>query len=101
MLAELGDPRRFRHHCQFLKFCGLDLAAQQSGQFHGAPMPSKYGNAHLRCALWLAATITVKQRENSFREKLERYIRKDPAGSSVDHVLGSVAPALVSRPMEK
>ena len=26
----------------------------------------------------MAATIAVKQRENSFREKFERYIRKDP-----------------------
>jgi transposase len=26
ILAEAGDLRRFRHHRQFLKFCGLDLA---------------------------------------------------------------------------
>jgi hypothetical protein len=30
-LAEAGDLRRFRHHRQFLKFCGLDLATYQSG----------------------------------------------------------------------
>jgi len=78
ILAEAGDLRRFRHHRQFLKFCGLDLATQQSGQFRGATKLSKYGNGRLRCALWMAATIAVKQRENSFREKFERYIRKDP-----------------------
>ena len=78
ILAEAGDLRRFRHHRQFLKFCGLDLATQQSGQFRGATKLSKYGNARLRCALWMAGTIAVKQRENSFREKFERYIRKDP-----------------------
>ena len=33
ILAEAGDLRRFRHHRQFLKFCGLDLATHQSGQF--------------------------------------------------------------------
>ncbi len=28
ILAETGDLRRFHHHRQFLKFCGLDLATQ-------------------------------------------------------------------------
>lgn len=31
ILAEAGDLRRFGHHRQFLKFCGLDLATRQSG----------------------------------------------------------------------
>ncbi len=35
ILAEAGDLRRFQHHRQFLKFCGLDLATYQSGQFRG------------------------------------------------------------------
>ena len=30
ILAETGDLRRFRHHRQFLKFCGMDLATVQS-----------------------------------------------------------------------
>src|SRR5215208_3827296 len=33
ILAEAGDLRRFSHHRQFLKFCGLNLATQQSGTF--------------------------------------------------------------------
>ncbi len=33
ILAEAGDLRRFGHERQFLKFCGLDLATQQSGAF--------------------------------------------------------------------
>jgi transposase len=33
ILAEAGDLRRFGHHRQFLKFCGLDLAKSQSGAF--------------------------------------------------------------------
>lgn len=44
ILAEAGDLRRFSHHRQFLKFCGLDLSTQQSGQFRGATKLSKYGN---------------------------------------------------------
>ena len=48
ILAEAGDLRRFRHHRQFLKFCGLDLATHQSGQFRGQTRLSKFGNARLR-----------------------------------------------------
>jgi transposase len=33
VLAEAGDLRRFHHHRQFLKFCGIDLATQQSGLY--------------------------------------------------------------------
>jgi len=36
ILAEAGDLRRFSHHRQFLKFCGLDLATCYSGMFVGA-----------------------------------------------------------------
>lgn len=81
ILAEAGDLRRFGHHRQFLKFCGLDLSTQQSGQFRGTSKLSKYGNARLRCAFWMAATIAVRLRENSFRDKFERYLRRDPASA--------------------
>lgn len=77
ILAEAGDLRRFRHHRQFLKFCGLDLATYQSGQFRGQTKLSKFGNARLRRAFWMAAQVAIRQRDNSFRTKFERYIAKD------------------------
>lgn len=77
VLAEAGDLRRFHHHRQFLKFCGLDLATYQSGQFRGQTRLSKFGNARLRCAFWMAAQVAIRQRDNSFRAKYERYIAKD------------------------
>lgn len=77
ILAEAGDLRRFAHHRQFLKYCGLDLAKCQSGQFRGQEKLSKRGNARLRFAFWFAATVAVRMRENSFREKYERYIQTD------------------------
>ena len=77
ILAEAGDIRRFGHHRQFLKFCGLDLSTQQSGTFRGKTKLSKYGNARLRRTLWIAGQVAIKQRENSFRDKFERYITKD------------------------
>jgi len=77
VLAEAGDLRRFRHHRQFLKFCGLDLATHQSGQFRGQTKLSKFGNARLRRAFWLAAQVAIRQRDNGFRAKYERYISRD------------------------
>src|SRR5215210_6725952 len=77
ILAEAGDLRRFGHHRQFLKYCGLDLATHQSGAFRGQTKLSKYGNARLRRALWLAGQVAIRQKENSFRDKFERYIARD------------------------
>jgi transposase len=74
ILAEAGDLRRFRHHRQFLKFCGLDLATCQSGTFRGRTKLSKYGNARLRRTFWMAAQVASRQRDNSFRDKLGRYV---------------------------
>lgn len=73
ILAEAGDLRRFSHHRQFLKFCGLDLATCQSGTFRGRTKLSKYGNARLRRTFWMAAQVAARQRDNSFRDKLGRY----------------------------
>ncbi len=77
ILAEAGDLRHFRQHCQFLKFCGMDLATIQSGTFRGQTKLSKYGSARLRRTLWVAGQVAIMQRTNSFRDKLERYIAKD------------------------
>ncbi|MEP2392831.1 IS110 family RNA-guided transposase [Sulfitobacter dubius] len=77
ILAEAGDLRRFGHHRQFLKFCGMDLATIQSGTFRGQTKLSKYGNARLRRTLWLAGQVAILQRTNVFRDKFERYIAKD------------------------
>ena len=55
ILAEAGDLRRFGHHRQFLKFCGMDLATIRSGTFRGQTKLSKYGNARLRRTFWMAA----------------------------------------------
>ena len=84
ILAEAGDLRRFSHHRQFLKFCGLDLATEQSGQFRGLSRLSKRGNARLRAVFWMAASVAVRMRENSFRAKYERYMRSDPGSADLD-----------------
>jgi transposase len=78
ILAEAGDLRRFRHHRQFLSFCGLNLSTLQSGKSRGQSHISKYGNARLRTAFWMAAQTAVRMRENSFRRKFEHYVRGNP-----------------------
>ena len=78
ILAEAGNLRRFGHHRQFLKFCGFDLAKSQSGVHRGREQLSKRGNARLRLAFWLAAVVAVRARENSFREKYDRYVSSNP-----------------------
>lgn len=78
ILSECRDLRRFKHHRQFLKYCGFDLSTQQSGLFRGVSKLSKRGNARLRKSFWLAATIAIRMRENTFRKKFENYIKEDP-----------------------
>jgi hypothetical protein len=78
ILAEAGDLRRFRHHRQFLSFCGLNLSTLQSGKSRSQSHISKYGNARLRTALWMAAQTAVRMRENSFRRKFDHYVRSNP-----------------------
>lgn len=93
ILAEGGDLRRFRHHGQFLNFCGFNLSAQQSGQHRGQYQLSKRGNARLRYAFWLAAASAVRNRENSFRDKFSRYIAKNPEDADLKRK-GRVAVAI-------
>ncbi len=78
IVAESGDLKRFNHYRQYLNFCGFDLSAQQSGSQKGSYHLSKRGNARLRYAFWLAATVAIRQNENSFRDKYSRYVKKDP-----------------------
>lgn len=78
ILAEAGDIRRFGHHRQFLKFCGLDLSKTQSGGSRSREKLSKRGNARLRCALWMASMSAVRMKENSFKDKFLRYVAQAP-----------------------
>ena len=97
ILAEAGDLRRFRHHRQFLKFCGMDLATNQSGLFRGQTKLSKYGNARLRRTFWMAAQVAVMQRTNSFRDKFERYVSHDRHNGHVRRKALTAVAAKVAR----
>lgn len=83
IIAESGDLKRFKHHRQYLKFCGFDLSTQQSGQYRGQSKLSKRGNARLRYVFWLASTVAVRMKENTFRDKYSRCIKKDPENADL------------------
>lgn len=83
ILVEAGDLRRFNHHRQPLKFCGLDPATCQSGTFRGLTTLSKHGNAWLRRTFRMAAQVAARQRDNSFRDKLGRYVAGQADGDRV------------------
>jgi transposase len=57
----------------------MSLSTQQSGRFRGQSRLSKYGNAILRTAFWIAAQSAVRMRNNSFRRKFDRYLRNNPS----------------------
>lgn len=97
ILAEAGDLRRFRHHRQFLKFCGFDLATHQSGQFRGQSKLSKHGNARLRRVFWMAGQVAVRQRENSFRDKYRRYMARDPGDRDLNRKALTAVAAKMAR----
>lgn len=97
ILAEAGDLRRFAHHRQFLKYCGLDLSKSQSGTTRSREQLSKRGNARLRCALWMAAISAVRMRENSFRDKYQRYIARAPEDADLKRKARTAVTAKMAR----
>lgn len=97
IIAESGDMKRFSHHRKYLKYCGLDLSTHQSGQFRGQSKLSKRGNARLRCAFWMAGTIAVRLRENTFRGKFGRYTKKDPKDSDLKRKALTATAAKIAR----
>jgi len=97
ILAEVGDIRRFSHYKKFLKYCGLNLSTEQSGRFRGITRLSKRGNSRLRTAFWLAATVAIRMRENTFRQKYENYIRMDPTNKDLKRKAYTAVAAKVAR----
>ncbi|MBZ5514499.1 MAG: transposase [Acidobacteriia bacterium] len=78
VLSEYLRLRRFRHSRQFFKYCSRNLSTKQSGQFRGTTGLYKRGKARLRYAFWVAGAVAVRARQNSFCQKFQDYIRRDP-----------------------
>lgn len=97
ILAEAGNLKRFRHVRQFLKYCGFDLATYQSGSTKGVSTLSKRGNARLRQMFWMAATIAIRMRENTFRKKFTNYTKEDPTNGNLKRKAYTAVAAKMAR----
>lgn len=97
ILAEAGDLRRFRHHRQFLNYCGFNLSKVQSGTFKGKEQLSKRGNPILRKTFWMAATVAIRLTENTFREKFRRYTQAMPENKDLRRKARTAVAAKMAR----
>jgi len=75
----------------------MSLSTQQSGHFRGRSRLSKYGNARLRTAFWMAAKVAVRMRENSLRRKFDRYVRANPLDPDLRRKAYSAVAAKLAR----
>jgi transposase len=86
--AELGDLRRFEKARQLSAYAGLSPAIRDSGSsVHGRPHMDKKGNPHVRQALYLAAMVVIRGKNNLQRDYLR--LRQDgkPAMSAIGAVM--------------
>ena len=61
LIAELGDPARFRSAGAIASYVGVAPRLRQSGRkrFSGSPT-IRFGNARLRMALWMVVLNAVR-----------------------------------------
>ena len=97
ILAEGGGLHRFSHHRQFLKYCGFDLAKNQSGNYRDQDQISKRGNARLRLTLWISVNRAIQQPENSFQQKYLRYIKSAPQDKDLQRKARTAVAAKMAR----
>jgi transposase len=70
---------------------------QHSGRFRGVSRLSKYGNARLHTAFWMAAQSAVRMRENSLRRKFDRYVHSKPLDTDMRRKAYSAVAAKLAR----
>jgi hypothetical protein len=58
---------------------------------------SNHGNAHLRCVFWMAGTVAIRMRENTFRKKYENYIKADPGNPDLKRKAYTAVAAKMAR----
>lgn len=72
IVAEIGDPSRFRNAAALVSYAGLNPGTSQSGRFEAGSCPiTKQGSPYLRRALWLSAN-RARQCDPSVKAFYER-----------------------------
>ena len=74
-VSEIGDIRRFRDPRQLIKYAGLNLRANSSGQYKGKTTISKRGRSRLRHALY-RTMIPILATNEEFRSLHQRNITR-------------------------
>ena len=77
ILAEAGDLRRFRHHRQFLKFCGLDLATSSIGTLPRSDQAIEVRQCASAARVLDGSPGCHPSARQQLQTKFERYIAKD------------------------
>lgn len=72
LLAELGDPLKFKSARAITAFAGLNPKLQESGKYKGHVRISRMGSARLRCGLYMPAVASMihNQAIKSLKERL-------------------------------
>lgn len=82
LLAEFGDPLRFRSARSLGAFAGLTPRLQESGQYRGRTLISRTGSARLRARLYMPALSAIAYNP-AIREQAERLRERGKAGKQI------------------
>jgi transposase len=75
IISEIGDFSQFKTDKELLKFGGLNLVENSSGNHRGNRRISKVGNEHLRTSLYFLALRLVKK-GGIYHEQYTKYVNK-------------------------
>ncbi len=94
IVAEIGDISRFDSPEKLIAYAGIDPSVYRAGQFTASEAHmSKRGSPYLRHALWLVASVAIKQDP----ELQAYYERKREEGKHHGTALGAVCRKLLIR----
>ena len=82
LLAELGDPLRFRSARAITAFAGLNPRLQESGTYKGQTRISKMGSSRLRAGLYMPAISALKHNA-AIKALSERLRAKGKTGKQI------------------
>lgn len=82
LLAELGDPMRFKSARAITAFAGLNPRLQESGTHKGQTRISKMGSARLRAGLYMPA-VSALQHNEAIKALSERLRAKGKTGKQI------------------
>ena len=95
--AEIGDISRFNSAKQLVAYCGIDPSVKQSGNFLGDKNKfTKRGSSYIRKALYMAAVINIKHKNEKYTNKvMYEYYQKKIQSKAKKQAVGAVMNKLV------